>query len=214
MSKEARPLSKRQDAFGCDRPARTRARRTRGSIEGHSHVPLDTLSPRRPKPTTPLAFHGHAALRERPRATSVRYFRTGQLHDGRRGTCDRPRPNRARFPTKPTSGRAAKARVGGAVCAPRGVASPLLRACRAWMQSSALVLHWKRRMCRTTTTTSSSSRYPHHLALCPHHTNARSPRDLQIYGLHFGAASIIHHHSFPPCRVPTSSSVTVLVYSQ
>ena len=25
---------------------------------------------------------------------------------------------------------------------------------------------------------------------------------------------IIHHHSFPPCRVPTSSSVTVLVYSQ
>ena len=26
-------------------------------------------------------------------------------------------------------------------------------------------------------------------------------RDLQIYGLHFGAASIIHHHSCPPCRV-------------
>ena len=51
VGKEARPLS--EDSFGCARPARTRARRMRGSIEGHSRVPLDTLSPRRPKPTTP-----------------------------------------------------------------------------------------------------------------------------------------------------------------
>ena len=131
----------------------------------------------------------------------------------------RPSPPQSRALPNQTNERACgKARVGGAVCAPRGVASPLLRACRAWMQSSALVLHWKRRMCRTTTTTSSSSRYPHHLALCPHHTNARSPRDLQIYGLHFGAASIIHHSSFLPAvpskYPPPRQSRYLLVYPQ
>ena len=71
--------------------------------------------------------------------------------------------------------------------------------------------------------------YPHHSASChhrprattrghPHHPRILAPfvlvptsyeralpeSDLQIYGLHFGAASIIHHHSFPPCREPST----------